>query len=148
MTFGEWIRDQRGQRKAVDCAERAWPGKTGAKQMWSDLENDRTRRKEGLPTRPNLETLEAIARGLEIPVARVIEAAREHIRDTTRLPVGLLVNPDGTSVAVEDDNSTRTPTKEEIKEAMSVFQRMLESLEKAEKQAEIRGSSEQEIDNH
>lgn len=148
MTFGEWIREKRGLRKAVDCAARAWPGKSGAKQMWSDLENDRTRRKEGLPTRPNIETLEAIAHGLEIPVEDVIQAARRYITDeATNLPDTMVINSDGTAVAANDGQSNRQPTPQEVEGAMAILQRWLDSAKQAaEKQAQIRGSSMQEID--
>lgn len=56
--------------QSKECAERAGiPA-----QMWSDLETDRSRRKDGLPTQPRLETLQRIADALESPLSELLEA--------------------------------------------------------------------------
>lgn len=72
-TFGQWI--QRKQKElgltTNECAERS-----GMKApVWSNWANDRTRRKDGKPTEPRKDTIEAIARGLGLPFAEVAEAA-------------------------------------------------------------------------
>lgn len=72
-TFGEWIREEREKRRftARECAYRA-----GMKEpVWSNLENDRSRRNDGEPSQPRPDTLRKIARGLEVDEWRVFEAA-------------------------------------------------------------------------
>lgn len=70
-TFGQWLQEARGIRKAIALAERA--GITP--QMWSDLENDRSRRKDGLPARPTVETCRKIASALGIDLDEVLKHA-------------------------------------------------------------------------
>lgn len=73
MTFGQWIKQKRREKclEARECAERA-----GMKpQVWSAWENDRTRRSDGEPTQPRIETAHKIALGLDVPVAIVLQAA-------------------------------------------------------------------------
>lgn len=72
-SFGEWIRERRLtlRLKAFECAERA-----GMKpQMWSDWENDRSRKADGSPMTPRPETIRRIAAALEVPPAEAMRAA-------------------------------------------------------------------------
>src|SRR5688500_16535952 len=70
LTLGQWMRQRRGTMKSADCAKRA-----GMKpQAWSDWENDRTRRKDGTPVEPRRNTIERIAKGLNVPIEEVLFA--------------------------------------------------------------------------
>lgn len=72
-SFGAWMRETRESRRmsAVECAEKA-----GMKApVWSNWENDRSRRRDGLPAQPRRETLIAIARALEVSVEEAAAAA-------------------------------------------------------------------------
>lgn len=71
QTLGQWIQEKRGNRKAIALAEEAGI----SPQMWSDLENDRSRRKDGLPARPTIETCQKLARVLGVTVDDVLHHA-------------------------------------------------------------------------
>src|SRR4029077_3180901 len=73
MTFSGGMRERRLflRLKATECAQRA--GMT--KSVWSRWESGKTRRKDGLPAQPRMETVEAIARALDAPVAQALAAA-------------------------------------------------------------------------
>lgn len=77
LTFGQWLQEQRGNRKANSLAEEA--GLTA--QMWSDLENDRSRRKDGSPTQPTIETCRKIANVLGQPIEVVMRYAGYPVGD-------------------------------------------------------------------
>lgn len=72
MTFGQWLTAKREslRLRATDCARLA----EMTVQRWSDYEKDRSRRKDGQPTRPAVSTIKAIAKGLGINEAEVFEA--------------------------------------------------------------------------
>ena len=74
LTFGQWIRKTRSNKKmsAAECAERA----NMKPPVWSNWENDRSRRKDGKPAIPEPETMERIAYALDEPLTKVMEAAR------------------------------------------------------------------------
>jgi transcriptional regulator with XRE-family HTH domain len=63
MSFGEWVRKQRGKQVMAECARRG-----GMKPpQWARLE------KEG--KHPRRETIEKVALGLQVPLDTVLEAA-------------------------------------------------------------------------
>lgn len=68
ITLGQWLQQVRGNRKAIALAEEA--GMTP--QQWSDLETDRSRRKDGSPARPTVETCMKLARVLGQPLETVL----------------------------------------------------------------------------
>lgn len=73
LTFGAWMRQIRtGKRlSATECAVRA-----GMElPVWSNWENDRSRRKDGRPSQPRQRTIESIARALDVSVADAMFAA-------------------------------------------------------------------------
>ena len=73
LTFGQWIRETRLSRKltAAECADRA-----GMKApVWSNWENDRSRSRNGKPSQPRAETLEAIAKALDVTLEEAMAAA-------------------------------------------------------------------------
>ncbi len=73
QTFGQWVRAQRQARgwTITRCAERA-----GMKwQAWQRQENDGPKRRDGSPSQPARQTVEKIARALEIPVGEAMCAA-------------------------------------------------------------------------
>jgi transcriptional regulator with XRE-family HTH domain len=73
LTFGKWVRQQRIAKDmtATECAFRS----KMAVQSWSRLEQGTRKRKDGTPVSPRRETIEAVARGLEIDVEEVARAA-------------------------------------------------------------------------
>lgn len=72
MRFGAWIRQTRKQKgfSAAQCAERAGM----VPSVWSRYETGESRRRDGAPSEPRRETLEQIAKGLNVPFADVLEA--------------------------------------------------------------------------
>ena len=101
-TFGAWISERRAalRLKSFEAAKLA--GMT--KQAWSDLENDRTRRKNGLPTRPQYETLLAIASALELDDSDVMKAAREFCATPRDAPEDVLTRfPGAHSISNDED---------------------------------------------
>lgn len=73
LTFGQWMKEVRLSRKlsATECAEKA-----GMKPpVWSNWENDRSRSKDGRPSQPRTETLQAIAIALDVDLEEARIAA-------------------------------------------------------------------------
>ncbi len=90
-SFGNWIREQRGSQTATECA-----GRAGMKvQFWSRIENDDSRRANGQPSQFKAETLEKLAKGLDVPLERVWsaytrlvgEVAPADAEDVTEVPM-------------------------------------------------------------
>lgn len=73
LSFGDWIVNTRLSKRldAKECAERA--GVTP--QAWSEWEVGRSRRKDGKPARPTMDTIRKIAHALEEPVSSAMAEA-------------------------------------------------------------------------
>lgn len=64
MTLGQWMRQR---RLALDLSVGEAAQRAGMKDsVWSNWENDRSRRANGRPGRPRPETIHAIARSLDV----------------------------------------------------------------------------------
>jgi len=73
LTFGEWIRAHMREKRLTGlvCSHRS--GLTTS--VWSRWARDQVRRKDGMPSQPRKETVEAIARALEVPYREALVAA-------------------------------------------------------------------------
>ena len=73
MTFGQWIKERREELglSAAECAGRIGMTPSG----WSRYETGETRRRNGEPSKPRPETVEAIAKALEVPVSLAMSKA-------------------------------------------------------------------------
>ena len=73
MPLGSWMRETRLAKHltAAECAERAGM----LAPVWSNWENGRSRRRDGQPSQPRRETVEAVARALDVPISEALHAA-------------------------------------------------------------------------
>lgn len=130
MTFGQWLTEKREslRLRASDCARVA--GITV--QQWSDYEKDRSRRRDGMPTRPSVPTIKAIAKGLGIEEREVFEALMQN---------GIEYTP---SSFTDSGNPTRESRSysEDAEEVLSYYEGLPPSLQPGAKEL-LRGLFEQ-----